>query len=291
MRFLNNSVAVLFFVQLSICLIYSDLECPRLNFSSSHLPDKHSHDGRNKIPSGLISTVIKGHQSPHRPFFVRIFSMRNSFNSLEECGGTAIETRWILTAAICVNSSPVDRVFVLSGDFSNREHQAEMHSVEQVICHLSYRQGFPDNNLALLKLETPLPYAYTIPLCYGRQPDCALLGAAGMGQISVVYPNMEPDSLREIKLTETRGHIFNRCPQNTICTKRTTEDANLCKGDEGAPLYSFHEEVSNHPKCLYGVAISFGRTKYSRLMCNGGSFFARVPFYYGWIRQTMQDNA
>ncbi|XP_075242386.1 serine protease 41-like [Convolutriloba macropyga] len=164
-----------------------------------------------------------------------------------------------------------------------------MVGVTKAIPHLNYNSGYPDSNIALLKLEREVPYLHVLQLCHERQPECNLLGSCGMGRISVVYPNLEPLTLREMHLREDKGSFFNRCPKDTVCTKRMTEDANLCKGDEGAPLYAFHPD-SYYPKCLLGVGAYFGRTRYTRLSCSGGSFYSSVPHYLTWIREMMATN-
>merc|ERR1711879_858826 len=109
----------------------------------------------------------------------------------------------------------------------------------------------------------------------------------GMGRISVSYPDLEPQTLREMHVNRHVGNFFDWCPPSTICTKRMTEDANLCNGDEGAPLYQYYEK-SYCPKCLLGVGAYFGKTRYSRYLCNGGSFYTSVPDYWHWIQGTIR---
>ena len=112
---------------------------------------------------------------------------------------------------------------------------------------------------------------------------CTLMGTCGLGTI-MASQDIEPPNLREIFLTETRGGvIFQRCPQGVICTHRTSRvSQNICRGDEGGPLYLFHGD-STVPRCLYGVASYFGPDRRSRELCNGGSFFTSVPAHYYWI--------
>merc|ERR1712154_403021 len=47
-------------------------------------------------------------------------------------------------------------------------------------------------------------------------------------------------------------------------------------------------EKSYCPKCLLGVGAYFGKTRYSRYLCNGGSFYTSVPDYWHWIQGTIR---
>ncbi|XP_075257805.1 chymotrypsin-2-like isoform X2 [Convolutriloba macropyga] len=274
-NFLTIFLIIIYLVQFSLSVTST---------YNSNLNDRNNSG--QALPT--ISTILRGHKSHLRPFFVQIYAVFDPFNHAT-CGGTIIRPQWVLTIAGCVCHAviKISHIGVQIGDFTDKMKEKGIQPVIDRFCYSSYRDTHPHNDVALLKLERPIEISpdssYFLDLCRYRAANCALTGFCGMGTVSRNY-NVEPVTLRELYMEEERGGYFNRgCPEDQICAKSIVEDSNLCRGDFGGPLYMYFEN-SRFPMCVYGVASYTGEDPgrpYDN--CTGVAHFASVPFYYRWI--------
>merc|ERR1712112_314698 len=102
----------------------------------------------------------------------------------EQCGGTLINDRWVLSAAHCVPSRHPSSVQIVLGehDFSKTdETESIRRKVKQIVTHSDYMVESPqDYDFALLELEEPVDftkYEHIRPACLpettntGPDPD------------------------------------------------------------------------------------------------------------------------
>ena len=152
------------------------------------------------------------------------------------------------------------------------------------------------HDVALLKTSTKVPQNQVIRMCTEPPRESTLLATCGMGRIFRSRSNhRRAPVLQELYLQQRPPACWEYDDPEMILTQRLGRDlsGNICHGDSGSPLYTIdvNEFGFTGPNCVYGVASHTGTNLYDFWFdCNGGSYFASVPFYYEWIWETMQLN-
>ncbi|XP_065086036.1 CLIP domain-containing serine protease B4-like [Ochlerotatus camptorhynchus] len=175
------------------------------------------------------------------------------------CGGSLINTLYVLTAAHCAARFVPEILFVRLGEFdlemdpdcdeyNNCNDPVMIVGVSQKIIH--HRYGKQRNDIALLKLEKALPTEYTqfiLPICL---PSPELVGqqsfinevvwAAGWGNTETgelsrykLHVKLMVTNLDECRVLTSRSELG----QMHLCARSPIEGAgDTCTGDSGGPL-------------------------------------------------------
>lgn len=218
------------------------------------------------------------------------------------CGGTLIANRWVVTAAHCVDHglSPSD-VTVRAGS-SDLFSGGVTAPVELIIVHPQYSGDTYRNDIALIKLATPLsgPGVSTIAFAENdallTRPDtCAMVSGWGSTDAVQVAGDRSRqqrsggDQLRAVdvpivSLEECNASYDGSVGASQICAGYRDGGKDSCQGDSGGPLVV--QGRLSGPE-LVGV-VSFGEGCASR----GGFYgvYTRVASYAGWIKQAMREH-
>lgn len=233
----------------------------------------------------LAVQIIGGREArPHSyPWIATILGK----NKRQYCAGSVLNTKWIVTAAHCVEKVKPFNIKVGLGVHDLRDQNFQIFNVTNIIIHPYYngKRDFYKHDIALIKLNQSIPLNKRInPICVPledmKTPDN--LFAAGWGKTA--FKGNESTRLLEVDLQEVASlncikKWDNKVTENQICTQTLGKD--VCNGDSGGPLMSRRNNI------IYLIGItSFG------FNCNSTkapSVFTRVLNYRNWILTNAND--
>ena len=136
--------------------------------------------GCSRVPA-TISRIVGGETAGTNTWG---WAVSLSINSRNLCGGAILSSEWIITAAHCVTTVTASQVTVYAGSNTKYSGQSRIGSI--LIVHPSYNTGTKENDIALLKLRSPLsmtdpnvaivcmPYVTATTLAAGEWPPASL---------------------------------------------------------------------------------------------------------------------
>jgi len=199
------------------------------------------------------------------------------------CGGSLINSNWVLTAAHCTAPMSAEDIQVLLAehDVTASESHTERFNVNMIINHPDYRQ-YPWTNghdVSLLELDGSVNFetSYARPICLPTgNSDYAGAVATVTGFGRTGYNESQSNFLREVDIDVISNkqclELFNKQWvgseedfKTMICAGKL-DGTGGCMGDSGGPLIT----KENHYNVLIGV-VSFG-SQY----CDSYGVFVRV---------------
>uniref|UniRef100_W5LV95 Peptidase S1 domain-containing protein n=2 Tax=Lepisosteus oculatus TaxID=7918 RepID=W5LV95_LEPOC len=210
------------------------------------------------------------------------------FQRSYSCGGALINSQWVLTAAFCVKGLDASQFTVYLGRLTQSSSNPDEVSrgVQQIIAHPEYNSLYRNNNIALLKLDSPVSFTkYIQPVCLADSNSSFINGTscwvAGWGETLNEVPLSENRTLQEVQVpiigNKQCVDIFgqNSINDNMICAGGLQQTKGPCQFDSGSPLV-----CKQGPVWIQAGIVSSG------IACqkpNLPGVYTRVSQYQDWI--------
>uniref|UniRef100_A0A665TYN0 Coagulation factor VII-like n=1 Tax=Echeneis naucrates TaxID=173247 RepID=A0A665TYN0_ECHNA len=205
------------------------------------------------------------------------------------CGGVIFKPTWIITASHCMENTDTRFLKVVAGTrgpLSEDEGTEQRIQVSEIIMHENYETHTADNDIALLRLVTPITYnRYTVPVCLPTRPlaerdlwavhfhTVSGWGRRGEnGPTSHILRRLKVPRIRTQQCVDESGVVLTK---NMFCAGYIEGQQDSCKGDSGGPLVTKYKKTT----FLLGI-VSWGKG-----CARPGNYgiYTRLSNYLDWI--------
>ena len=162
------------------------------------------------MKSDLANKIVNGKTAPSPiPWQVHLRQGSPTGIFWYFCGGTIIDAKTILTAAHCYHGKNLNAAdfFITVGVVHVQDGAGQSVFVEKITLHESYNPSTINNDIAILKLKTPLTFNNNVqPACL---PEASFVPigravASGWGLVSQ-FPDQSPNNLQVCLFSRERG--------------------------------------------------------------------------------------
>lgn len=208
------------------------------------------------------------------------------FSETEHCGGTVIGSRWVVTAAHCVqgaegDDSKWDRIEITAGDQSLVGTSTISRVATDVVCHSGFDYSYLSNDIALIRLDEPLP-AEIVPASMDgyRRPSVTAGGIAEVAGWPVTGSKAGQKTLQalalSVKKVEWPGYITVTSPSGRL--------EGVCRGESGGPIVGMANGVRQLAGVLSGIEMGTENSAGEPCMRAGYEmYYTPIAAYRNWI--------
>ncbi len=247
----------------------------------------------------LSSRIVGGDEVTSKSTYPWIVSIKTANTESHFCGGSLIDEQWVLTAAHCMEGLSANNIVATVGEYDlSSSPETLSTSIEKIIVHPNFNSSTFDNDIALIKLSTPVASRTIAALSSLETTEFtsvntitsttigwgSTVGFSSGEDVDPIYP----DILNEVSLpllsTTTCGAAIPNFTDNMVCAGDISNGGiDSCQGDSGGPLVV--ESIEQNETQQIGI-VSFG---FGCAAPNNPGAYTKVSNYSEWI--DLQINA
>jgi trypsin/hemolysin type calcium-binding protein len=195
------------------------------------------------VPPRRSKQIVGGVVAPQGayPWFTSIQTQ----SGFAFCGGTLVSSRWVLTAAHCVDTSaPASLRLVIGSNRLSQPGQGEVRGVTQILVHPSWNPGNMNNDVALLRLASASTKPW-VRLARPGDPTAAGQTVRAIGHGDTAEGGNPSDQLMQVDLPIQSDATMNSpfvyggrfIGASMIGAGPLGGGQDTCQGDSGGPLF------------------------------------------------------
>uniref|UniRef100_A0A8C1LBI3 Zgc:55888 n=1 Tax=Cyprinus carpio TaxID=7962 RepID=A0A8C1LBI3_CYPCA len=174
------------------------------------------------------------------------------YSDMPVCGGAILDLRWVITACHCFKRYKKASLWKAVAGMHNLENMNEScHQtveVENIISHKGYKQKTNENDIALVKLQSPLLFnecVRPVAILNNDLPPQETCTVTGWGAIRENGPRAS--RLQEVNVTVFKPQTCNKYYRGKMlkfmmCAGAEAGRMDACQGDSGGPLSCFTDD-------------------------------------------------